>query len=110
MVVRDVVTNFFRRIGMVGAVVLASALIFGAVAGGVFVHRLDTTPSASSEQDQGAEAGDQKQENTEKAEKAEKADKDEKGNGHGQAMKKKHSNNSTPKHSPQPEDSEDKDA
>ena len=59
MVVRDVVTNLFHRLGMVGAIVIASALIFGAVAGGVIVHRLDTTSSASSEQAQGDES-DQK--------------------------------------------------
>lgn len=59
MVVRDVVANLFRRVGMVGAIVIASALIFGAVAGGVIVHRLDTTPGASSEQAQGDES-DQK--------------------------------------------------
>jgi uncharacterized membrane protein len=58
-----VVANLFRRLGMVGAIVLASALIFGAVAGGVIVYRLDTTPSASSEQDQAAEAGDKTKEN-----------------------------------------------
>ena len=50
MVVRDVVANLFHRLGMVGAIVIASALIFGAVAGGVIVHRVDTTSSASSEQ------------------------------------------------------------
>jgi uncharacterized membrane protein len=57
LVVRDVVTNLFHRIGMVGAIVIASALIFGALAGGVIVHRLDTTPSASSEQAQGDQSG-----------------------------------------------------
>ena len=103
---RDVVTNLFHRLGMVGAVVLASALIFGAVAGGVFVHRLDTTPSASSEE-QAAEAGGQKQDKAEKGEKAEKADKGEKRNGHGQAMKKKHANNGQ-KDSSKSEDPEDK--
>ena len=36
---------------------IASALIFGALAGGVIVHRLDTTPSASSEQAQGDQSG-----------------------------------------------------
>ena len=58
MVVRDVVANLLHRLGMVGAIVIASALIFGAVAGGVLVHRLDTTPSASSEQAQGEESGE----------------------------------------------------
>jgi uncharacterized membrane protein len=51
------VANLFRRLGMVGAIVIASALIFGAVAGGVIVHRLDTNPSASSERAQGDESG-----------------------------------------------------
>ena len=42
---------------MVGAILIASALIFGAIAGGVVVHRLQTAPTASSEQqgDQGTE-------------------------------------------------------
>jgi uncharacterized membrane protein len=57
LVFRDVVTNLFHRIGMVGAIVIASALIFGALAGGVIVHRMDTTPSASSEQAQGDQSG-----------------------------------------------------
>jgi len=57
-VFRDVVANLLHRLGMVGAIVIASALIFGAVAGGVIVHRLDTTPSASSEQAQGDESGE----------------------------------------------------
>ena len=52
------VANLLHRLGMVGAIVIASALIFGAVAGGVIVHRLDTTPSASSEQAQGDESGE----------------------------------------------------
>jgi uncharacterized membrane protein len=43
---------------MVGAMLLASALLFGALAGAVVVHRLDTTPTASSEKDQGDQAGD----------------------------------------------------
>jgi len=58
LVFRDVVANLLHRLGMVGAIVIASALIFGAVAGGVIVHRLDTTPSASSEQAQGDESGE----------------------------------------------------
>jgi uncharacterized membrane protein len=66
LVVRDVVANLLHRLGMVGAIVIATALIFGAVAGGVVVHRLDTTPSASSEA-QGAEAGDDTQEKGEKS-------------------------------------------
>jgi hypothetical protein len=38
---------------MVGAILLASALIFGAIAGGVVVHRLKSTPAASSTQQRG---------------------------------------------------------
>ena len=34
---------------MVGAILLVSALIFGALAGGVVVYRLDTAPSAANE-------------------------------------------------------------
>lgn len=72
---------------MVGAVVVASALIFGAVAGGVIVHRLDVTPSASSEQEHGAAAdkADKGKENGEQ--------KGEKGKGHRQEIKKKHAAN-----------------
>ena len=66
MVVRDVVTNLFHRIGMVGAIVIASALIFGALAGGVIVHRLDTTPSASSEQAQSDQSGQKADQGAEK--------------------------------------------
>jgi uncharacterized membrane protein len=58
LVVRDVVANLLHRLGIAGAIVIASALIFGAVAGAVIVHRLDTTPSASSEQAQGDESGE----------------------------------------------------
>src|SRR5260370_21048869 len=57
LVVRDVVANLLHRLGMVGAIVIASALIFGAVAGGGIVNRLDTTPTASSGQPQGTESG-----------------------------------------------------
>jgi hypothetical protein len=43
---------------MVGAILLVSALIFGALAGGVVVQRLNSTSVASSEQDRGDEKGD----------------------------------------------------
>ena len=49
---------------MVGAILLVSALIFGALAGGVVVQRLNTTPTASSEQDRSDEAGDTSQPKT----------------------------------------------
>jgi hypothetical protein len=41
---------------MVGAILLASALIFGAIAGGVVVHRLQPAPAASSNQERGDNA------------------------------------------------------
>ena len=47
MVVRDLVRNLFHRLGMVGVSVVASALIFGALAGGVIVHRLQSASSSS---------------------------------------------------------------
>src|SRR5260370_4673102 len=62
LVVRDVVANLLHRLGMAGAIVLASALIFGAVARGVLVHPLDTPPSASSEPAQGEESGEKSSE------------------------------------------------
>jgi hypothetical protein len=43
---------------MVGAILLVSALIFGALAGGVVVQRLNSSPAASSEQDHSDETGD----------------------------------------------------
>ncbi len=50
MVVRDVVTNLFHRLGMVGVILVASALIFGALAGGVIVHRLQSPPASSKQE------------------------------------------------------------
>jgi hypothetical protein len=44
---------------MVGATLLASALIFGAIAGGVVVHRLVPAPAASSTQQRGDNADQQ---------------------------------------------------
>ena len=78
------------RLGMVGAILLVSALIFGALAGGVVVHRLDTTPTASNESTQ-----------TEKS--AEQGDKQS------TPAKSKHANQGHPA-SPEPDDSQDKDA
>ena len=60
MVVRnDVVRGVFGRLGMVGAILLASALIFGAIAGGVVVHRLQPAPAASSTQHRGDNVDEQ---------------------------------------------------
>jgi uncharacterized membrane protein len=52
---------------MVGAIVIASAVIFGALAGGVIVHRLDTTPSSAGEQAQGEQSGQQAGESAKKS-------------------------------------------
>jgi hypothetical protein len=94
LVVRnDVVKGVFGRLGMVGATLIASALIFGAIAGGVVIHRLQSTPVASSTQEQGDKADGQ----------------GDNGNaqGHGQSKNKaKHAAHP----SPEPEDSQDKDA
>jgi hypothetical protein len=54
-----VVRGVFGRLGMAGAILLASALIFGAIAGGVIVHRLESKPSASSTQQRGDNADEQ---------------------------------------------------
>ena len=63
MVVRDLVRNLFHRLGMVGVILVASVLIFGALASGVIVHRLQSPPASSQHQpaDNGA---DQSQEPT----------------------------------------------
>ncbi|HYR50520.1 MAG TPA: hypothetical protein VES90_10080 [Candidatus Eisenbacteria bacterium] len=49
---------------MVGAILLVSALIFGALAGGVVVQRLNSMPAASSEQERGEDAGEKSQPKT----------------------------------------------
>ena len=57
----DVVSGVFRRLGMVGVSLLASGVIFGAIAGGVVVHRLESTPAASNTQEHSSnsdESGD----------------------------------------------------
>ena len=53
------VTGVFGRLGMVGAILLASALIFGAIAGGVVAHRLHAAPAATSTQQRGDNADEQ---------------------------------------------------
>ena len=45
--------NLFRRLGMTGLFIVVAALIFGVLAGGIIVHRLEASPAASSEQQQG---------------------------------------------------------
>ena len=42
---------------MAGAILLVSALIFGALAGGIVVQRLNSSPAASSEQDRSDQTG-----------------------------------------------------
>ncbi|HEV2029024.1 MAG TPA: hypothetical protein VGS16_10920 [Candidatus Dormibacteraeota bacterium] len=54
------VRGLLHRLGLVGAILIASALIFGAIAGGVVVHRLQATPTASSEQQQGDQGAEQR--------------------------------------------------
>jgi hypothetical protein len=49
---------------MVGAILLVSALIFGALAGGVVVQRLNSMPAAWSEQERGEDAGEKSQSKT----------------------------------------------
>jgi hypothetical protein len=74
---------------MVGVILLASALLFGVLAGAVVVHRLDTTP-ASSESAQSDKAGEQ-------------------GDKQANPPKSKHSKQG-PTTSPEPDDTQDKDA
>jgi hypothetical protein len=59
LLLRDVVTAVLHRLGMVGVILLASALLFGVLAGAVVVHRLYTTPTASGESAQSDKAGEQ---------------------------------------------------
>lgn len=93
VVSNDVVKGVFGRFGMVGAILVASALIFGAISGGVIVHRLESPRVASStlgQDDNGDEQGD-----------------------NGDAQRHGQSKNKAPKHahpSPEPEESQDKDA
>lgn len=57
--------SFFRRLfsqlGMTGLVIVLAVLVFGILAGGIVVHRLDTTPAASQSEQQ-TEASDNKDE------------------------------------------------
>ena len=76
------VRNFFSRIGLAGAILVASLAIFAFLAGGVVVHRLETTPTASSEQQ-----GEQQAENDQGESKAKKAN-----HGHGHSKSSQDSN------------------
>jgi hypothetical protein len=60
LVVRnDVVSGVFGRLGIVGAILIASALVFGAVAAGVVVHRLESPHAVSNTQQRGDNADEQ---------------------------------------------------
>jgi uncharacterized membrane protein len=89
--VRDVVSTVLRRLGMVGVILVASALLFGVLAGAVVVHRLDTTPTASNESAQSDKSGG------------------EQTNKQTKPPKSKHPTQGQPS-SPEPDDSQDKDA
>lgn len=74
---------------MVGVILLASALLFGVLAGAVVVHRLDMTPTASSV--------------------SAPSDKAEHGDKQAKPPQSKHTKQG-PTTSPEPDDSQDKDA
>jgi uncharacterized membrane protein len=78
---------------MVGVILLVSALIFGALAGGVIIYRLDTTPTASKE-------SAQPEKDVEQGDEQSKQSKPPTSN---------HANQGHPA-SPEPDDSQDKDA
>jgi hypothetical protein len=86
-----VVSAFFGRLGMVGAILLASALIFGAIAGGVVVHRLESAPAASTTQQQGDNS-------------------DERGDGQSKPKPPKPPKHAAHPSPPEPDDSQDKEA
>ncbi|TMC53109.1 MAG: hypothetical protein E6J20_08535 [Chloroflexi bacterium] len=69
--------RLFARLGPTGLFIVLAAVIFGVLAGGVVVHRLETSPSASQEQQQeAADQGDQ-------SDKTDQAKKPKSNNGHG---------------------------
>ena len=66
----DVVASLINRVGMAGLILVASLVIFAFLAGGVVIHRLNTTPTAAGQQEeQQAEQGetDQDESNPKKA-------------------------------------------
>jgi len=48
----DVVRGMISRVGMAGSILIVSLVIFAFLAGGVVVHRLNTAPVASSQEQQ----------------------------------------------------------
>ena len=79
--------NFFSRLGLVGASIVVAALVFGVLAGGVIVHRLEASPASSQQHDQQGESSDQQDETQ---------------------SKPSHGHSKTP-HSPEPSDSPEND-
>ena len=66
----DVVASLINRVGMAGLILIGSLVIFAFLAGGVVIHRLNTTPAAAGQQEeQQAEQGetDQDESNPKKA-------------------------------------------
>ena len=56
----DVVSNAIQRLGMTGLILVVSLVIFAFLAGGVVIHRLEATPTASSEQQTENDQGESK--------------------------------------------------
>ena len=55
----DVVASLINRVGMAGLILVGSLAIFAFLAGGVVIHRLNTTPAAAGQQaEQQAEQGE----------------------------------------------------
>ena len=48
----DVVASLINRVGMAGLILVASLVIFAFLAGGVVIHRLNTTPAAAGQQEE----------------------------------------------------------
>jgi len=66
----DVVASLINRVGMAGLILVGSLVIFAFLAGGVVIHRLNTTPAAAGQQaEQQPEQGetDQGESNPKKA-------------------------------------------
>ena len=53
--------RLFARLGMTEIFIVIAALVFGVLAGGVVVHRLEASPTSSQEQQQQDEQGQQEQ-------------------------------------------------
>jgi len=71
LIVGDLVRNFVSRVGLAGIILIASLVIFAFLAGGVVVHRLETTPTAAGQQEE--KQGEQAAENDQGESKSKKA-------------------------------------